>query len=65
MKNTRIIVVIEGGVCQGVFSTDENIEVGLLDYDNMKEAEADEAHKEEHESYKQYEKEIKNLKQIF
>ena len=32
---TRIIVVVKGGICQAVYSSDENVEVEVLDKDDQ------------------------------
>lgn len=50
----KIIIEIEGGVCQNVYCDEQNVEVGLLDYDNLKECPED---SEEYEYYSEIEKE--------
>ncbi len=43
MDETKIIVVIRGGVCQGVFSNNGKIDCTLIDWDD---AEQDEEYRE-------------------
>ena len=35
MENTKIVIVVRGGVVQGVISNDASIEYVLVDYDNL------------------------------
>lgn len=54
----KILIVVSGGVVQSVFSSDQNLIVDLLDFDN-----------EEFETHevaeKEFEKRKKNLEEIF
>jgi hypothetical protein len=34
---TKILVVVEGGIMQGIYCTDSNAEVTYIDWDNIKE----------------------------
>jgi hypothetical protein len=33
----KIIIIVEGGVVQAVYSEDENVDIELIDHDNLKE----------------------------
>ena len=54
----RVIVVIESGMCSGVYS-DFDVDVDVLDYDNMRAAECG-ADKAEYDCYKNLETEIED-----
>ena len=57
----KVIVVIEGGVCQAVYSDDETIEVEILDRDNQNE----EIDKDELKRFDELDSEIKKLNAIY
>jgi hypothetical protein len=48
MKAPRVIVVIRGGVCQGVF-TDKEINLDLLDWDNIEDIDPETTDQDEKE----------------
>ena len=55
---TRILIVVSGGVVQNVLSSDQNLTVDLLDFDN-EEFETDEI------ADKEFEKRKKDLQEVF
>ena len=63
MENkTRIIVQVEGGLVQAIFSNEiENLDCDVLDLDNLKE----ETDPDQIEYYHDLQKDTKNLKQIY
>ena len=54
---TKILIVVSGGVVQSVLSSDQNLTVDLLDFDN-EEFETDEI------ADKEFEKRKKNLQEV-
>ena len=58
LNKAKILIVVSGGVVQSVFSSDHNLTVDLLDFDN-EEFGTDEIADEE------FEKRIHNLHEIF
>ena len=62
MGKPRIIVKVAGSMVRAVYSSDTNVEVDVLDYDNMLDADIGE---EEYAGYKKLEEEIPNLKEVW
>ena len=56
-KTAKVLIVVSGGVIQSVFSSNQNLTVDLLDFDN-EEFETDEI------ADKEFEKRKKNLQEI-
>lgn len=61
---TKVIIEIKGGVVQAIYSTSENIKIGILDRDNYKDRDCQ---GEELEHYQNLEKTItkKEYTQIY
>ncbi len=57
-KTAKVLIVVSGGVVQSVFSSDHNLTVDLLDFDN-EEFETNEI------AEKEFEKRKQNLEEIF
>ena len=62
---TRIIVVVSGGNVTSVFSSDKDISVEVLDYDNAEGVDNEAAEMKIAELNKRLEEECKELKEIY
>ena len=57
----KVIVVIEGGVCQSVFSSDKDVDVELIDWDNLDQQDDPELEAK----YKELQKQTEKMFEVF
>ena len=62
--NSRIIIVVSGGCVRDVYSSNEDDEVDVIDYDNIADYD-DDQHEKLVQIYKEYEKEIDELVSVY